>query len=142
MQLYIHDLPGDTWLHIDPNAGHGLANYERVLTTLSGFYLHVVGVLALKPIHTGLRENGDSAMLTVKANALVASMNLWRAHDATTDFRHALWECQSTGLGISRTFAIDRPPAGFAAVYGEIEYRVLGMDIVLDTPVYVIEPAR
>jgi hypothetical protein len=81
-------------------------------------------------------------MLTVKANALAASINLWRARDATADFRNAVWDCQSTGLGISRTFIIDRPPAGFAAVYGEIEYRVLGMDIVLDTPVYVIEPAR
>ena len=142
MQLYIHDLPGDTWLHIDPNASHGLANYERVLTTLSGFYLHVVGALPLRPVRADLRENGDSVMLTVKANALAASINLWRARDATADFRNAVWDCQSTGLGISRTFTIDRPPAGFAAVYGEIEYRVLGMDIVLDTPVYVIEPAR
>lgn len=142
MQLYIHNLPGDTWLHIDPNAGHGLANYERVLTTMSGFYLHVVGALALKRIHTDLRENGDLVMLTVKANALVASMNLWRAHDTTSDFRHAPWDCQSTGLGISRTFIIDRPAAGFTAVYGEIVYRILGADIVLDTPVYVIDPGR
>ncbi len=142
MQLYIHSLPGDTWLHIDPNAGHGLANYERVLTTLGGFYLHVVGSLPLRPVHAAFSEDQDSVTLTVRSTTPSTAVNLWQAQDTTPDFREAHWDYQSAGPGSNRTFTIDRPPAGFTAVYGEIVYRVLGADVILNTPVYVIEPAR
>jgi PhoPQ-activated pathogenicity-related protein len=141
MQLYIHSLPGETWLHIDPNAGHGLADYERVLTTLSGFYLHALGSLPLRPLHTTFSEDRDSVTLTVKSATPSSAVNLWQAQDTTPDFREARWDCQSAGPG-SRTFTISRPSTGFTAAYGEIVYRIFGMDIVLDTPVYVIEPAR
>ncbi|MBP7892388.1 MAG: hypothetical protein KA063_02480 [Firmicutes bacterium] len=142
MQLYIHSLPGDTWLHIDPNAGHGLANYERVLTTLGGFYLHAVGSLPLWPVHTVFSEDQDSVTLTVKSATPSVAVNLWKAQDTTPDFREARWECQAAGPGSNRTITISRPPEGFTAVYGEIVYRVLGADVVLDTPVYVIEPGK
>lgn len=142
MQLYIHSLPGDTWLHIDPNAGHGLANYERVLTTLGGFYLHAVGSLPLWPVRTVFSEDQDSVTLTVKSATPSVAVNLWKAQDTTPDFREARWECQAAGPGSNRTITISRPPEGFTAVYGEIVYRVLGADVVLDTPVYVIEPGK
>lgn len=142
MQLYIHDLPGDTWLHIDPNAGHGLANYERVLTTLGGLYLHAVGSLSLRPVHTTFSEGQDSVTLTVKSATPSVAVNLWQAQDTTPDFREARWEYQAAGPGSNQTITISRPPEGFTAVYGEIVYRILGADVVLNTPVYVIEAGR
>ncbi len=141
MQLYVHSLPGDTWLHIDPNAGHGLANYERVLAALGGFYLHVVGSLPLRPIRATLSEGQDQVTLTVESAKLAASLDLWQAQNTTSDFREAIWSSQTTGPGRSRAFTINRPETGFKAVYGEVVYRILGVDLVLDTPVYVIEPA-
>jgi hypothetical protein len=69
-------------------------------------------------------------------------VNLWQAQDTTPDFREARWEYQAAGPGSNQTITISRPPEGFTAVYGEIVYRILGADVVLNTPVYVIEAGR
>lgn len=138
INLYLAELPGDSWLHYDPNAGHGLTDYETILHTVAGFYLHVQGELPLAPVIWQATETPEGLELSVQSPGGAASINVWTADATTRDFRQARWSSQSDGPGTERVFHVARPASGYRAVYGEVVLRTDDHVLVLDTPVQII----
>lgn len=159
MQLYVGQLPGSVWLHIDANAGHGMAHFDRVLAAVGALYLHVTQGLPMPAISAGPVEGGSG--LTVRVDwpsaPPASAIRLWQAEDTTADFRKSVWTQRSgtpgAGAGgtdrisdtdrggqLNATLAVARPAGGATAVYGEVVFSVLVVETSLATPVFVIEP--
>lgn len=138
LNLYLHDLPGETWIHYDPNAGHGLSNHERVAATLAAFYLHAVGELPLAPIRWETQDDGKDFHLQVTAPKPSVSINLWLAAAASKDFRMATWHPEMTGPGLNHTFRVPLPDEGYRAIYGEVVYHIENSLVIFDTPIQII----
>ncbi|HHT28592.1 MAG TPA: hypothetical protein GXZ82_15315 [Firmicutes bacterium] len=141
VNLYLNDLPGNTWIHYDPNGGHAPNDLKRVLATVAGFYLHSVGALPLAPIKWQVQEGDTSVQLTVQAPLPAPKITWWWADSLTMDFRNAVWTEGTTASGLTRTITIDRPFVGYKAFYGELVYTIGDIPVVLNTPVYTISAA-
>jgi PhoPQ-activated pathogenicity-related protein len=138
VNLYLDDLPGNTWIHYDPNGGHAPSNMERVLSSVAGFYLYSVGALPLAPLQWNVQEGETSAQLTVQTALPAPKITWWWADSLTMDFRKATWTEGTAMPGQARTVTIDRPLVGYKAFYGEVVYTVGNAPVVLNTPVYTI----
>jgi PhoPQ-activated pathogenicity-related protein len=140
--LYIDDLPGETWIHNDPNAGHDLSNYERVLATLGAFFIAQTRGPKLAPVQWNVTESTSDFSLDVISPGPAVAFNLWSATAPSRDFRSARWSCQSVGPGERHTFRVTRQSVNHQAVYGEVVLRVGGLEMAFDTPIFIIEPRQ
>lgn len=140
MTLYIDDLPGDTWIHNDPNGSHDLTNYERVLTTLSAFFVAYTRGPKLAPVKWNVTESASDFRLEVVSPEPAVAFNLWTAVAPSRDFRNATWSCRSVGPGGSHTFQVTRLNTSHQAIYGEVILRVNGLEMAFDTPIFIVDP--
>ncbi|MBE3584051.1 MAG: hypothetical protein IMX01_08060 [Limnochordaceae bacterium] len=96
LNIYRPNLKGETYQLFIPNAGHGLAEFDTIASTLSAFYLHVVGRLALPQVEATFspaadEEGVDRLQIQVKPADKVQEVQIWAAVSSTKDFRSASW---------------------------------------------------
>lgn len=140
--LYVDDLPGPTWIHNDPNGGHGLSDIERVITTIAGFFHAQTGALplTLEPVEWNVKEGEESFSLEVISSLPAAAFNLWSAEGPTRDLREGAWSAETVGPGQRHTFDIPRLSTDYKAVYGEVILQIGKVSMALDTPIFIVEP--
>jgi len=145
-QFFIHDLPGETYLNIIPDAEHSLATaYVDVGDTITTFYQLILNKTP-RPVFTYEMQRGnDSASITVKVapgqNNKPAYVTLWYANtlsDRLRDFRlvvcdqipqclnPVIWyytELPETSPGSGVYIAtMKRPPFGWTGFLVELTY--------------------
>ncbi|MGI6083594.1 MAG: PhoPQ-activated protein PqaA family protein [Limnochordia bacterium] len=140
--LYIADLPGDTWIHNDPNGGHDLSNYPRVLATLAGFFITQTRGPEVGPVKWNVTESDEDFTLEVISPTPSVAFNLWSATALSRDFRNARWSHESVTGGERHTFEITRHSALYRAVYGEVILKAGDLEMAFDTPIFIVEPRR
>jgi PhoPQ-activated pathogenicity-related protein len=75
-----------------------------------------------------VNRNGNSAVLTVKAEKKPIEVNVWSATTPTRDFRPSPWQkvAMSAGLENSYRASVEIPQTGHIAFYGELVYPIIG----------------
>lgn len=146
LNLYWDGLKGPKWVLYVPNSGHGLEDKTRVLATLSAF---ARAQAARRPWPKPTWEyrptpNGGAALF-VRSDVKPTSARLFRAHAPTPDFRDAKWIAEpmteATGAATAGAFTgrLDRPGAGYAAVFGEVTYNLgSGPPFTLSTQIRIL----
>jgi PhoPQ-activated pathogenicity-related protein len=83
-------------------------------------------------------ESGGKLALTMKSNRPAAAARAWLALSATKDFRDAKWKSVELTAGDKVSHAIDVPKEGFAAMFGELEFKDLDLPYFLSSQVRIV----
>ncbi|GBC91831.1 hypothetical protein HRbin15_00290 [bacterium HR15] len=125
-QFYFNDLPSTRkYALYVPNGGHGLGDYERVLNSMTAFYLSVVGELEFPRRIEGkaAREN-NRVRYTVRTDRPPEKVQVWVAHSNTLDFRPSRWEpVEASREGREWVATIELPQDANLALFAELTYR-------------------
>ncbi len=146
LNFYWDDLKGPKWILYVPNAGHNLEEVkeggkkdrDRVLNTLSATARWFIEDIT--PPAIAWKYEGDK--FSVNGGKEAKAYRLWSADSDTRDFRKAKWagiDVKSDGGAWSGV--LERPKAGFRAVFAECEYDLDGLKYNLGTQIRIFEPA-
>jgi PhoPQ-activated pathogenicity-related protein len=121
LRHYWNDLPGPKLVYQTPNAGHDLGGGKEALQTLAAFFQMIADGQKLPETDWKI-EYGDKARLSLKVNQQAKSVRLWTAESSDRDFRNDKWtsrELEISAGGKQATAAVETPPAGYRAFFGE-----------------------
>ncbi len=93
-RLYFDDLPSkQKYALYVPNGGHALGDYNRVLNTMSAFYLMVTGKIRFPSFIKAItRKSGERVDMYVETDLQPRKVEIWVARADNLDFRPARWE--------------------------------------------------
>lgn len=114
--LYINDLKGPTYLHYEPNAGHGLG--PGAIPALLAFYQAVLKGQALPDYSAEITPNGQISLEYQGS----PKINIWMARSATRDFRQAEWKPRPVEKAGSVIADAGFSEMGYTALYVEFVY--------------------
>ncbi len=93
-RFYFDDLPSKKkYALYVPNGGHGLGDYDRVLNSLTAFYLMSIGEARFpnQVSHTATRR-GDQVEVQVRTDLKPEKVQVWVVRSDDKDFRPKRWE--------------------------------------------------
>lgn len=137
---YWDDLAGAKHIRYVPNAGHSLkGGREGALATLAAFVRHVASDQPLPELKWEHKTDGNTLRLTVHTGVAPVDVKLWTAASPTKDFRESEWKPQPM-LSLNMQGTQDRflgevslLPGSHRALFGEVLYRIEGLDYSLST---------
>jgi len=143
---YLDELPGETYLHYAPNAGHGLEEgRETIISTVTSFFKYVDKRIEMPNIHYEvgpLSETNSSRQLVYTSSITPWEVSLLYATSETRDFRKAKWVSQPLLEKRQRYSKIIKPIVGqYQAFYCQGVYYFDGDEMVLSTTIEVIDPS-
>ncbi|MCD6202560.1 MAG: PhoPQ-activated pathogenicity-like protein PqaA type [Bacteroidales bacterium] len=123
---YLDEIPGENYLLYVQNAGHGLGDKKKALTSLGAFFGRT---LARKPYPqckwNVVREDTRVVMSVETSHDELLGVHLWSAVSQDRDFRKAVWNGQEI-TAISNDpvqVSVDLPASGYKAFFVDLEYR-------------------
>jgi PhoPQ-activated pathogenicity-related protein len=142
LNLYWPDLVGDKYILYVPNNGHGLKDYGRVFGSLNALHQHAARGSTLPKLSWQFRRQDDRLLLTVRSEPAAEKIIAWTTSAATRDFREASWQSSAAATDGDRSrIELPVPEQGFAAVFGEAQYRLDGVPYYFSTNVRIV-PAQ
>ena len=144
-----NDLPEPKSVLYLPNMDHGEPGDAKGMRTVCLFARTVAARKAMPQLRWGFEESTGKLALRVSASAPAQGASLWSATAPTRDFHRARWESRSmtpppqtgeTGLQRPRSSfqaAMDRPPTGCFAAFGELTFQENGQDFSLTTLIHI-----
>jgi PhoPQ-activated pathogenicity-related protein len=121
---YFHEIPGENFIHYEPNVGHDLGDGSGAINALGAFY-HTVLTKSIHPQCKWVASfDDDNTDLLVSAAPELIKANLWICNSPDRDFRND----EFTSAPISFDNAgelkvnVDHPGRGFRAFYVELVY--------------------
>jgi PhoPQ-activated pathogenicity-related protein len=135
--LYWPGLPDPKLLLVVPNAGHGLLDVFRVMSSVGAFARLVARGEGVPTVRFTL----DGARVGVETDRRPDEARLWVAASATRDFRFARWEEREL-RGEDRAWeAVLTPPgAGYLAFFAELVFAVGELKLYVSSPTQVLGP--
>lgn len=137
LNLYRDQLSGPVYQIYVPNAGHGIADIQRVLGAAAGF-VNLVAAQAALPEYTWTHAAEDGqAVLRITAPA-ATKCDLWSARADRARFGEATWS--ATPMAKEGDVWIGRvplPETGAVAVFGEASFEVAGRAMPLSTTIQI-----
>ena len=124
IKKYYYDIPGENYIHYEPNAGHGLGDGTGAMKALSAFFNIVINNGQHPACEWQVSSDTAKTDLTVKASPELKKVTLWICDSPDRDFR----DNQFNGNDIeSGNFSeikvkVDHPNSGFRAFYLELVY--------------------
>ncbi|NPV79984.1 MAG: hypothetical protein HPY52_06860 [Firmicutes bacterium] len=147
LNVYLKDLPGPTYQLFLPNAGHGLGDYDDLLTTMGAFYLHVSGLIRLPNINWQFSSRPDGAAelhVDVSPGTAVDEVQFWAAFSDTRDFRQAVWTQVGAYEKAPCAHQVAPSPgdegAKNVAILAQVILNFFGRKVTFSTPVFVAHP--
>ena len=132
--LYWKDLPGAKYLLSVPNAGHGLNDQLRVLSTLSAFFKSVCEGAAMPRVSLASKTEGQAVRVRVESDVPPGEVRLWVTRAADLDFRPAKWDAAALELKDGAySGSVDLPASGDLALFAEATYGAAGGAYTLTT---------
>lgn len=142
MKNYIDSIPGDNHLCYTPNAGHGLGDKTKALTTLSAFFSEAITGNKHPKCDYTIEEKNGAVTLKIKANAIMLEdAVLWSAESDDRDIRDETWKEKSLGEKGEKEFTVTLyyPKSGFKAFYVDLKYKApLGEDYTQSTRMFLM----
>lgn len=139
LKVYWGGLPEPKRVLYVPNQGHKLADYERVLGTLSALHRYSAHGKSLPRVEWAFTNGSDTLELHVQPDQQPRSVIAWSATSPTRDFRESRWSAQpcapaQDGFVCRQSLTGDR----HTALYSEIVFTDEGApDFSLSTGVCV-----
>lgn len=122
-RLYWHDLQGPKYVLTVPNAGHSIADGERVLGTLAAFFRHVGRGERLPDLQFEHARRNGRALLRIRPSEPAASAHCWSAQSDNLDFRPVPWSAEPIPERNGEFVAeLPVPAEGGVALFGEVEF--------------------
>lgn len=141
--LYFRDLPGDNHIHYSPNRGHIYIEQPDVAMALGVFALACSKGELLPKMTWTYVPKPDGLQLTIRPGKEAQAVRVWTASSDTRDFRKAKWSAQKIeGRSGVYTFKLPRPEKGFSALFGEAEYKAMGVLPYTQDTIPKIWPAK
>lgn len=135
VNIYLNELPGETYILYVPNSGHNLEDRERVVKNVSAFYLYVAGRIPFPNIGYRLAEDDNSIILTLQSNIKPVRAGLWYAESSDKNFVYSIWryiEAEESKDGY--VVKIEKPKGKDIALFGELHYKIGNIEFYLCTP--------
>ncbi len=138
---YFDDIPGENFIHYEPNAGHGLNGGENALKAISAFWGRTLARSPYPVCNWNVTQENDHFTVSVETSPeVLVAVKLWTANSEDRDFRNEKWS--SLDIGASRNkivnIQIDLPSSGFLAFYVDLTYSDLnGEEYTKSTRVFV-----
>nr|VFJ58172.1 MAG: PhoPQ-activated pathogenicity-related protein [Candidatus Kentron sp. FW] len=142
LSLYWNDLVGDKYILYVPNGQHDVADSPRFMGSLDA--LHRAASGGSMPEFSWEFVNGDSRLsLYIDTDSSTHEVRAWVATSPNRDFREARWEAFSMHRHDGRSvYELAVPSTGFAAMFGEVEYRTDSLPCYLSTNVRIVGRAK
>jgi len=124
IKKYYNDIPGENYIHYEPNVGHSLGDGVGVIKALSAFFYITVNNKDHPACEWQVASDSDKTDLTVKASSGLKEVNLWMCDSPDRDFRDNQFsekDVEYANYG-SINISVDHPDKGFRAFYLELVY--------------------
>ncbi|HUW60656.1 MAG TPA: PhoPQ-activated protein PqaA family protein [Candidatus Bathyarchaeia archaeon] len=133
-KFYFGDLKGDSWLHYEPNAPHGL-NLNVVPVIMAMFNSTITG----KKLPAVTWKRADDGALEVAWDNPAGKPVLWQAVSPNRDFRQALWTGTPLESPSPARVTVTAPESGWRAYFVSVEFPLLeGVTYPLSTMMTVV----
>lgn len=142
LNLYWNDLIGEKYILYVPNQGHSVADFPRLLGSLTALHRHATGEQSLPKLQWDFQRGGgtpESLRLTIDSDETPQRVSIWLAKSQTRDFRESRWEstdAKKNGQGWEYSLAV--PQEGYAAMFGEAVYGDRTAPLYLSTNVRIL----
>lgn len=141
LNLYWDGLEGQKHVLYVPNNGHGLNDLPRMIGAVHALQQQVTTGKELPKLTWKHTTSGGKLGLVVSADRPVASASAWIATSKTKDFRDAKWEATKLELRDQQAaHSIALPSVGYAAMFGELEFKDLDLPYFLSSQVKIVGP--
>jgi len=124
VKKYFNDIPGENYIHYEPNVGHGLGDGIGVMKALSAFFNIVINNSQHPACEWQVSSDSVKTDLTVRASVGLKKVTLWICDSPDRDFRDNQFISSDIESGSSPEIRIkvDHPDSGFRAFYLELVY--------------------
>ncbi len=123
---YLDSIPGENYLLYVQNAGHGLGDKQKALTSLSAFFGRTLAREPYPKCSWSVARENNKVVLSVETtpNELLG-VHLWSAVSEDRDFRDETWSRKEiTTMGKDPVQVLLKLPAsGYKAFFVDLEYR-------------------
>jgi PhoPQ-activated pathogenicity-related protein len=142
---YIDDIPGNNFIHYEPNAGHGLNGGENALKAITAFWGRTLSHTSYPVCNWHLTQNENQFTISVETSPeeLIA-VKLWTANSEDRDFRDELWTSKNIRSSGNKfvDVQVNLPSSGFLALYIDLTYPDLnGVEYTKSTRMFVANNA-
>ena len=138
--VFWDDLRQSKYLLEVPNAGHGLEDRLRVVSTVGAFARSIAGQFKMPRLDAKMTLDNDEHTVSFNLDGgagVPVAVSIWKAESDSKDFRASKWiETKTEKTSILK---IDVKPTLWNAVFVEAKYSINGKTFALSSPVRVIE---
>ena len=140
LNLYWNELEGQKHVLYVPNNGHGLKDLPRLIGAIHALQQQQIAGKSLPKLTWKHQQADDKLSLSLSADRQPASARAWIAKSPTKDFREAKWSAVelTTNGDHEMQHAIPVPESGYAALFGELEFKDLDVPYFLSSQVKII----
>ena len=122
---YLNDIPGENYIHYEPNAGHDLDGGENSLLALSAFFGRTLNGGQYPICNWDITQNGNLLSLSVETSPEeLKAVKLWSTSSSDRDFRDEVWSSKDINLSGNKNIDVQvyLPESGFLAFYLDLTY--------------------
>jgi PhoPQ-activated pathogenicity-related protein len=142
---YIDDIPGENFIHYEPNAGHGLNGGENTLKAIAAFWGRTLSHSTYPVCNWHLTKNENQFTISVETSPEdLLAVKLWSATSEDRDFRNEVWTSKNIPSFGNKTvdIQVNSPSSGFLAFYIDLTYSDLnGEEYTKSTRIFVANNA-
>jgi len=124
IKKYFNEIPGENYIHYEPNVGHGLGDGTGAIRALSAFFNIVINKRQHPACEWQVSSDSDRTGLTVRVSSELNEVNLWICDSPDQDFRDNQFIEKDVEFSNSGSIIVnvDHPDSGFRAFYLELVY--------------------
>jgi PhoPQ-activated pathogenicity-related protein len=124
IKKYYNDIPGENYIHYEPNVGHSLGDGAGAIKALSAFFNISVNNKNHPAVEWQVESDAEKTDLILKTSPELREVNLWMCDSPDRDFRDNQFvekDVEYTNYG-SINLSVEHPDKGFRAFYLELVY--------------------
>ena len=139
INVYYDELPGKTYVHYVPNAGHGLGGkYNRVASVVAELFLAQQGKAIMPETKTDYSKLKNIVKIKYTTSTKPEKVLAWYALSKTKDFRKSEWQpIEMKGNGKKYSCNIKKPADKTMAVFTEGQFKDKKIPYILSNKVKV-----
>lgn len=121
---YLYDIPGENYIHYEPNVGHEMGDGQGVMMALNAFFNTVIYNKPQSLCEWLVSSDTSGTLLTVKASPDLKKASLWICDSPDQDFRNDKYSVKEIQYQDPSEIKVkvNYPTIGFRAFYIELTY--------------------
>jgi len=121
---YFYDIPGENYIHYEPNVGHEMGDGQGVMKALNAFFNSVIYNKPQSLCEWQVSSDTSGTLLTVKASPDLKKASLWICDSPDQDFRNDKYSGKEIQYQNPSEIKVKvlYPTRGFRAFYIELTY--------------------